>query len=434
MSEQNSNAALTAQNVSTSQGETMEAQSGSQAAQVNEGATTMVAGENNNNTHSNNSEIMENSKEASVINVNNQAMEANNSMLRQEVKDALKELNDYNGDKKTVRSKLITAYNKALKALKSYIEQQVLPVLPVQLWRTESDEKDAIMIAKEEREIIIAVSNYNLQTKSAAIKMAKQCLTDKHFELNAPKYVTPAELLYNAGIELIDLNGNIIPKNTPNVFVPVGGADEHAIFFAAHKMNIDAEINDTPKIILRNICVKTFDNMQELGKYIGYNTVLERALNGMEQAGIAALATENELCQKVHKVSIEKRWSKSTTEKYYRLGARMTTNQWKNATCGILPNNIEYDLSVGDKIIETLISKGFKSIIGSRYIIDAIASFSKVKPFGKSEEYGIDTTLALIEQITPEEVQYILNTSSDKTDVLFNWLSQKQAENLKQAA
>lgn len=170
MSEQNSKAALAAQNVSTSQGETMEAQSGSQAAQVNEGATTMVAGENNNNTHSNNSEIMENSIEANVINVNNQAMEANNSMLRQEVKDALKELNGYNGDKKTVRSKLITAYNKALKALKSYIEQQVLPVLPVELWRTKSDGKDAIMIAKEEREIIIAVSSYNRRQNQQLLK------------------------------------------------------------------------------------------------------------------------------------------------------------------------------------------------------------------------------------------------------------------------
>lgn len=53
MSEQNSKAALAAQNVSTSQGETMEAQSGSQAAQVNEGATTMVAMENNSNNNFN---------------------------------------------------------------------------------------------------------------------------------------------------------------------------------------------------------------------------------------------------------------------------------------------------------------------------------------------------------------------------------------------
>lgn len=424
----NENAAIAVQNVSTSQGETMEAQ---------EGATTMVAGDNNNNnTNSNNLNAMQNLVEKSdKMKEKVESGNANNiHILRQEVEDAKQEMENYTGNKKTVRAKLVTTYNKALKALKAVIERQMRPVLSVQIWRTESDEKDAIMIAKEEKEIIIAVSSYNLQTKPAAIKMALQCLTDKHFEVDAPKYVTPAELFYNAGIKLTDLNGNIIPQNTPNVYVPVGGADQHTIFFAAHKMNIDAEINDTPKIILRNVCVKTFDTTQELGKYIGNNTVLERALNGVEQAGIAALATEHELCQKVHNISVERRWSKSTTEKYYRLGARMTSTQWKNATCGILPNIMEYDLNVGDRTIETLESTGFGAIMGSRYPIDAISNFSKLKPFGKEEENGIDTTLALIEQITPEEVQYILNTSSDKTDVLFNWLSQKQAENQKQAA
>lgn len=55
------NAAIAAQEVSTSQGEIMEAQSSLQAAQVNEGATTMVAVDNNNNnTNSNSFNIMKN--------------------------------------------------------------------------------------------------------------------------------------------------------------------------------------------------------------------------------------------------------------------------------------------------------------------------------------------------------------------------------------
>lgn len=41
-------AAIAAQEVPTSQGETMGTQSSSQAAKINEGATSTVAGENNN--------------------------------------------------------------------------------------------------------------------------------------------------------------------------------------------------------------------------------------------------------------------------------------------------------------------------------------------------------------------------------------------------
>lgn len=407
---------------------------------INAGAAAMVAGENN--TNSNNSEIMENSNnntmENSAVKSNEMEKEVAEvktiEQLRQEAEDAKKAVEENTDGKKTHQKTREVSLRKAIKALKIWFEKQTMPTLPVQFWRTESDEKEALMIAKETAEIIIAVSGYNLQTKSAVVNIAADCLTDQYFEYDAPKYVTPANLFYSNGIELKDLNGNIIPKNTPNVYVPVGGAATHAVFCAAHKLNIEAEVNNTPKIILSNVRVKNLTTMQELGKYIGNNTVLDRALNSKEQTGVAALATEHELMQKVFALSIEKELPKSTAFKYCALGARLTSKQWKEATRGNMPKDIKYDLTAGERTVGILINKGLEELIKSRYLIDAITKFAN-QPQDNSEELnGFELALQYLEQLTSYEVERLIETQTDKTDMLFSFLSKKQALTSQQAA
>ncbi len=422
MVELKENAAIAAQKVSTSQGEIMEAQSSLQAEQVNEGATTMVAGENNNEFK--NKETMTSLKETGdkVMPKNEKSIVE----LRQEAEDAKKAVEENADGLKTKQKARGVIYRKAVKAVKTWFEKQSLPLLPVLFCHTESDEKDAMMITKKEAEIIIGISDYNLQTKPTVIDIATECLTDPLFEYDAPKYVTPADLFYNNGIELKDLNGNTIPKNTPNVYVPVGGAATHAVFCAAHKLNIEAEVNNTPKIILNNVRVKNLNTMQELGKYIGNNTVLDRALNSKEQAGVAALATEDELMQRVFKISIEKEIPKSTAFKYYALGGRLNPKQWKQATRGIMPKDIKYDLTAGERTIDILVNKGVGELIKSRYLIDAITKFAR-QPKGDSKELnGFDLALHYLEQLTPHEVKRLIETHSDKMDMLYGFLVEKR--------
>lgn len=406
------NAAIAAQKVSTSQGEIMEAQSSLQAEQVNEGATNLVAGDNHINL--NHSSVMQNLEVKSI------------DQLRQEAEDAKKAVEENADGLKTKQKAREVTYRKAVKAIKKWFEKQLLPLLPVQFWHTESDEKDAVMITKKEAEIIIGISDYNLQTKPTVIDIATECLTDLFFEYDAPKYVTPAKLFYNNGIELKDLNGNTIPKDTPNVYVPIGGAATHAVFCAAHKLNIEEKVNNAPKIILSNVRVKNLNTMQELGKYIGNNTVLDRALNSKEQAGVAALATEDELMQRVFKISIEKEIPKSTAFKYYALGGRMNPKQWKQATRGIMPKDIKYDLTAGEKTIDILVNKGVGELIKSRYLIDAIARFARQPKNDSKELNGFDLALHYLEQLTPHEVKRLIETHSDKTDMLYAFLVEKR--------
>lgn len=418
--------------------------------QVNAGAITMVAEENNNNTNSNNSNVMVNSEvngnslnsnemKNSVV-MNEMDSKVTNAevktieQLNQELAEARKAVEENADGTKTKQKAREVSLRKAIKAVKAWFEKQTMPKSPVQFWRTESEEQNALMIAKEDAEIIIALSDYNLQIKSTVINIAVDCLTDQYFEYDTPKFVTPANLFYDNGIELKDLNGNVITKNTPNVYVPVGGATTHAVFYAAHKLNIEAEVNNTPKIILSNVRVKNLNTMQELGKYIGNNTVLDRQLNSKEQTCIAALATEHELMQKVFNLSIEKEMPKSTAFKYCALGARLTSKQWKEATRGIMPKDIKYDLTTGEKTIEILIKKGLGELIKSRYLIDAITKFAN-QPQDNSEELnGFDLTLQYLEQLTSYEVERLIETASDKTDMLFSFLSKKQALTSQQAA
>lgn len=390
---------------------------------TNEGATTMIAGGNNSKNNLKSLEIMANSNLSNEMEEKVKTIE----QLRQEAEDAKKAVEENADGKKTHQQAREVSLRKAIKAVKTWFEKQAMPKSPVQFWRTESDEKDALMIAKEDAEIIIAVSDYNLQTKATVVNIAADCLTDQYFEYDAPKYVTPANLFYNNGIELKDLNGNIITKNTPNVYVPVGGAATHAVFCAAHKLNIEAEVNNTPKIILRNVCVKNLDTMQKLGKYIGNNTVLDRALNSKEQTGVAALATEHELMQKVFALSIEKELPKSTAFKYCALGARLTSKQWKEATRGNMPKDIKYDLTAGERTVEILINKGLEELIKSRYLIDAIAKFANQPQDNSKELNGFDLALLYLEQLTSYEVERLIETLTDKTDMLYGFLVAKRA-------
>lgn len=424
-------AAIAAQEVPTSQGEATGTQSNLQVAKENEGATSTVAGENSNKSI--NKMIM-----SDLNKTGNKVMPQNEKSiveLRQEVEDAKKAVEENTDGKKTKQKAREVNLRKAIKALKAWYAKQIMPQLPVQFWHTESDEKDALMITKDDTEIILAISDYNLQTKAPVINIAADCLLDPLFEYDAPKYVTSANLFYDNDIELRDLNGNIVPKNTPNVYVPVGGAATHAVFCAAHKLNIEAEVNNTPKVTLRNVRVKNLNTMQELGKYIGNNTVLDRALNSKEQVCVAALATEHDLMQRVFALSIEKELPKSTAFKYCALGARLTSKQWKQATCGIMSKDIKYDLTVGERTIDILINKGLGKLIKSRYLIDGITKFARQPKNTQTEEAsGFKLTLDYLEQLTSQEVERLIETHTDKTDMLYSFLVEKRTLAAQQAA
>lgn len=113
---------------------------------TNEGATNLVAGANNN--ESKDEEIMKDLNETGdkVMPKNEKSIVE----LRQEAEDAKKAVEENADGLKTKQKARGVIYRKAVKAVKKWFEKQPLPPLRAQFWHNESDEKDAVMITKEE--------------------------------------------------------------------------------------------------------------------------------------------------------------------------------------------------------------------------------------------------------------------------------------------
>lgn len=110
-----------------------------------------------------------------------------------------------------------TAYFEALKKVE-------LPATKIEVWNEVTNTAEQVIFTKEEKEIIIATSVYSMAVSKVNIECGKNLITNEKFD-KVPLYITEATLFYNADIELKDLNGNIIPKDTPNVYVPVDTAN-----------------------------------------------------------------------------------------------------------------------------------------------------------------------------------------------------------------
>ena len=88
-------------------------------------------------------------------------------------------------------------------------------------------------------------------------------------------------------------------------------------------------------------------------------------------------------------------------------------------------NFIEYDLEIGDEIVETLQNMDFtEKTIKNRYLIDAITRFANYKPQGKEKMIGIAET----NMVTSDHINVIY------TELFTQYLNGKGLLNKEQAA
>lgn len=99
-----------------------------------------------------------------------------------------------------------------------------LPCTTVEFWDVKESTEELEIITKKKAEIIIATSDYSMAVNKVNIELGKKLINNKNFE-KAPLFVTDAKLFYETDIVLKDLNGNVVPKDTPNVYVPVDSAN-----------------------------------------------------------------------------------------------------------------------------------------------------------------------------------------------------------------
>lgn len=98
----------------------------------------------------------------------------------------------------------------------------------------------------------------------------------------------------------------------------------------------------------------------------------------------------------------------STAVKYYLFGKKLTSSQWNDATRGVLPQQFQYDLNVGDKIIETLLNIGLDTRdIKKRYFIDAFTKYQNAISPQTHQRNGLEKAMKILETLTSNDVEFI---------------------------
>ena len=370
--------------------------------------------------------------------------EANEVMTVEKANELLKEkrqflLNNADAEDNIKKSAEVNV-RKAERGYLEALKKVELPTTQVIFWDLTNETEEQVTITKRQSEIIIATSDYSMSVAKTNIELGKGLIANDKFE-KVPLYVTDADLFYDADITLKDLNGNIVKKGTPNVYVPVDSANGYWQWATYHEYNLNAIVKEEQQLVIENVQVKRFDSLQEFAQYRGVNNVLSRGFNGLEKAGNAALATQHEFYTKVFQKAVELKANISVVTKYYNFGKTIKPKVWNSAVLGIVEENfIEYDLEIGDEIVETLQNMDFTDkTIKNRYLIDAITRFANYKPQGKEKMIGIAETISTIKSLSSESVRIINMVTSDHINVIYTelftqYLNGKGLLNKEQAA
>ena len=382
----------------------------------------------------NNNEDMEQVNEAAVV-------------KQQEVEEARKKLAEKkqfladNADAEAnIKRSAETNVRKAEREYLEALKKVEMPITQVEFWQVTDETAERMTITKQKAEIIIATSDYSMAVAKTNIELGKELITNDKLE-KAPLFVTDANLFYEADIQLKDLNGNIVEKGTPNVYVPVDTANGYWQWATYHEYNLNAIIKEEEPLTIENVRIKEFASLQEFALYRGVNNVLSRGFNGLEKAGNAALAAQHEFFNKVFQKAIELKANISVVTKYYNLGKTLKSKVWNSATLGVVVDNFpEYDLTIGDKIITTLTDKGFTSkAIKSRYVIDAVSKLANHTPEGQKQKIGMDEIMDILNSLSEVEVKGICEISLNQVEEIYyalrkRYMEKHNAKNEEQAA
>ena len=179
-------------------------------------------------------------------------------------------------------------------------------------------------IQGEVQDIILARHKYSMEGLKASQQKQLE-LIDKSKMLGVIFHLATAEVFYEAGIALRDLDNNEIPAGTQNVFVPVETADTF------YRFTIDE--------VLENVEVHTFANVQEFAEVTGTTTLFSRGLTSKEKIGVAALATNDEVCNAIFDLALEGNMPASTAQLY--LGVQVKGVTTAMMATGYKPKDIE---------------------------------------------------------------------------------------------
>lgn len=271
-------------------------------------------------------------------------------------------------------------------------------------------------IEGEVQEFILARHKYSMDGLKASQQKQLE-LIDKSKMLGVIFHLATAEVFYEAGIELRDLDNNEIPAGTPNVYVPVETADTY------YRFTIDD--------VLENVEVHTFANVQEFAEVTGTTTLFSRGLTSKEKIGVAALATNDEVCNAIFDLALEGNMPASTAQLYLDVQVKgattaMMTTGYKPKDLAGLGRTYEEAKELFDKVSTVFGVNEAKK----RYAIRAINYLQKSEGISLEQIHNGLTTIPANEVAKAK----LMNCGEKETcivTVLMLWI--KAQENLRKA-
>lgn len=174
------------------------------------------------------------------------------------------------------------------------------------------------IIDGEEKEITLARTMYSMDTlKKSQEKLLEE--VDKSKLLDEIFHFAKPEIFTQAGIKLLDLNGEEIAEGTENVLVPIETANTYWRF----------SFDD----VLKNVQVHTFTSVEEYAQVTGTTDLLSRSRNTVEKIGVAALATGDDTYKAVYELCRKTGMPGSTAIAY--LGVQLKGSTTLEMTIGI---------------------------------------------------------------------------------------------------
>lgn len=259
----------------------------------------------------------------------------------------------------------------------------------------------------EMKEIILARHKYSMESlKASQVKQLE--MIDKSKMLNVIYHVSTAEIFYSAEIALFDYEGNEIPAGTPDVYIPVETADTY------YRFSIDE--------ILKTVEVHSFADVQEFAEVTGTTNLFSRGLTSKEKMGVAALATNDEVCNAIYDLAVETNMPASTAQLYLDVQVKgltttMMTTGYKPKDMCTLGRSYAEAKELHQKVCLTFGVNEAKK----RYAVRALNYVQKV------EEYTLAQIHNALDTIPANEVERArLMRCGDKetciVTVLISWL------------
>lgn len=248
----------------------------------------------------------------------------------------------------------------------------------------------------ELKDIILGYSEYNMERPKDKADLISQL--DKGKMLDVIFHLADAKIFWDEGIELKDGNGNIIPKNTPNVSVPCDTSDSFWRY----------EVDE----VLQHVEIHQFKSLQEYGQAIGNTTLYSRKPNNVELLGFAAIASKNPTYNSIYNFAKKYEIPMNTAMLFY--GIKLKQSQTMQLVLGMEVKDIpaiKRTKKQAEDLIETTEVVFGKKETGKRYVINSINTVIN--------KYDFDTVIAALEQIPASTITaYKLSECHEKEGCL----------------